>query len=896
MEIFDYFYFNYFVLGSFISFLSWTVCGGFLLYIKKKSNGTIFLGLSLLTGSVISLGYMFSQGFFSPVKFPRFLTLVFIPIHHLLLVQFLFHFPNVFKPQIAKIVFYIQSWIALVMIAFLFWSIYNASAYYNFKAHYYDFNMPTFTSFYTVLSFVYALFLYIVGIWKIFFVSNYEKKTLVYLLVGLFFCSILPAITNILNKIGMVDRATYINVFCTFCAVGLFIILMVYANKTKDRSNFMFKVVGVSFLILMTIYNLVSYIVLDHIEEVYDKTHQESSKLPLDNKHHTQDLCYVIESELSGENQRVQIDLVKNNIDTKNFVADGSRIYRESYRGNDKYIAYGYTDILENRTYEYGFSYLGYKKFVHTITLKLLYVLLIAVVFVSIGTPIFLSRAIAEPLKTLLNGIRKVREGKLDVNLPIKIHDEIGYLTGVFNSMVHSIDMSKKKLEEYSNHLEDMVSTRTKELQKSLKEIQDLKEKQDGDYFLTTLLLNPLIKNNASSDRVRIDFLVKQNKEFFFREKIYDIGGDICISENIELRGKRYTVFLNADAMGKSIQGAGGVLVIGSVFQSIIQRTMTYEYHFNLYPEKWIKNAFKDMHKVFESFDCSMLISTIFGLLDEDNGQVYYINAEHPWIILYRDNIASFLEDKVNIRKLGTPGLEGELYVSTFLLKQGDILIMGSDGKDDVIFENAFGEKVINEDELFILSRVMESKGNIERIYESISKSFELKDDISLLSIQYYGDRNDAILDDDLAIAIIKSAEKSYQDGFLHECVKLLTDNYKKHQAISRYLIELYVGLRKFGEATKIAHEYLSHHGVDSNLLYKVAFSMKMNNEIEEAIEISERVRLREPWNIQNLLFLIEMYISQNNYTRAKKLLQKALNIEPNNAKAKRLWNQIRDK
>jgi hypothetical protein len=77
--------------------------------------------------------------------------------------------------------------------------------------------------------------------------------------------------------------------------------------------------------------------------------------------------------------------------------------------------------------------------------------------------------------------------------------------------------------------------------------------------------------------------------------------------------------------MGKSIQGAGGVLVLGTVFKSIIQRTISTAAGKNVYPERWLKNAFIEMHKAFESFDGSMLMSTVFGLIDEVTGDnVFY--------------------------------------------------------------------------------------------------------------------------------------------------------------------------------------------------------------------------------------------------------------------------------
>lgn len=96
-------------------------------------------------------------------------------------------------------------------------------------------------------------------------------------------------------------------------------------------------------------------------------------------------------------------------------------------------------------------------------------------------------------------------------------------------------------------------------------------------------------KNNNKSERVHVDFLISQKKKFQFRSYKEEIGGDICVSYNITLRNRPMSVFLNADAMGKSMQGAGGALVLGSVFQSIIQRTKYSHEMQEEYPENGLE-------------------------------------------------------------------------------------------------------------------------------------------------------------------------------------------------------------------------------------------------------------------------------------------------------------------
>ena len=139
--------------------------------------------------------------------------------------------------------------------------------------------------------------------------------------------------------------------------------------------------------------------------------------------------------------------------------------------------------------------------------------------------------------------------------------------------------------------LEDKVIQRTDELNQTLQEVTKLKKQQDGDYFLTSLLLEPLGKVNVDSENLSVDFYVKQKKTFEFKNSVKAIGGDLCIGNSIQLKNRDYTIFLNCDAMGKSIQGAGGALILGSVFGAIIERTKSTKVMQSQSPEKWIKGG-----------------------------------------------------------------------------------------------------------------------------------------------------------------------------------------------------------------------------------------------------------------------------------------------------------------
>jgi serine phosphatase RsbU (regulator of sigma subunit) len=291
----------------------------------------------------------------------------------------------------------------------------------------------------------------------------------------------------------------------------------------------------------------------------------------------------------------------------------------------------------------------------------------------------------------------------------------------------------------YSN-MEKMVADRTARLKKSLDDVRALKDQQDGDYFLTSLLLEPLNACRATVPGVNIDFIVKSKKKFTFKKWNRELGGDICIAYDLILKGEKYPVFLNADAMGKSIQGAGGAIVLGAVFKAMVERTNSAPSLGDQSPKEWIIGALKELQAVFESFDCSMMISLVLGLVDVRTGRMYFINAEHPFTVLYRNGRALFLEKELTIRKLGIPELILPDKVYAVQLKPGDIIIAGSDGRDDILLESGRdGGLVMNEDENLFLRSVEKAGGSLAQIEEEIFASGAQTDDLSLLRIEFTG-------------------------------------------------------------------------------------------------------------------------------------------------------------
>ena len=518
-------------------------------------------------------------------------------------------------------------------------------------------------------------------------------------------------------------------------------------------------------------------------------------------------------------------------------------------------------------------------------------VLLSVVTLALVGFFIFIVVDLSiKPLNKIITVLRGIASGKLDLKERIHIQstDEFGELADTFNNMADKIESQNNEIKEYSENLEEKVIQRTDELNQTLSEVTKLKEQQDGDYFLTSLLLEPLGRVDVQSENLVVNFYVKQKKTFEFKNQVKAIGGDLCIANLIQLKDRDYTVFLNCDAMGKSIQGAGGALILGSVFGAIIERTRSTKIMQTQSPEKWIKGAFIELHKTFETFDGSMLVSMVMGLVDNKNGLLYFLNAEHPWTVLYRDGKASFIESEFMFHKLGmSTGTSSSIYVRTFQMMQGDVIIIGSDGRDDLIIgKEVSGQRIINEDENEFLRRVEEGKGDLNLVAEAIERVGELTDDFSLLRIEFKMPEN-SIEPNVRVIESIKKSRLLEKNGKYADAIQELRAAYAiepQNPTLLRELVKLSLTLKHYANTIEYAKAYIDLRPIDTEIIFALSFAYKKNNQKMEAIELGEQIRLREPGNVKYLSHLIELYINVDN-KRANSLLSEAIQIEPQSQK-----------
>jgi HAMP domain-containing protein len=589
----------------------------------------------------------------------------------------------------------------------------------------------------------------------------------------------------------------------------------------------------------------------------------------------------------------------------RHFKPSLTRIYRKSLHGFEferHFVSYIFIDPYTKKGAEVGFSYLSYREAMHSLAKSEQIVLLLVIFGILAVYPFFFMGSLINPLADLLKGVEKVNKGNLEVEVPVMVQDEIGFLADSFNNMVISIRNARSELQNYAENLEDKVKERTKEVQEKMDEVQKLKDQQDGDYYLTSLLAKPLFTNRNKSEIVKTDFFIKQKKKFQFRNRESELGGDICISGNLRLgvkdNFKRYTFALNGDAMGKSMQGAGGSLVMGVVVNSILARSARNDWVLDSTPEKWLTDLYYEVNRIFKSFNGSMVISCVAILIDDETGDMFYFNAEHPFSVLYRDGMATFIETGLTLRKLG---LDSEIPFDVHKTKlvAGDVVIVASDGRDDLNLTPDESFKTINEDETLFLSHVVKGDGDINAIYESICQTGEITDDLSILRICYNEKglvkKQSQFLRDNYSNEVEKIYERSKEllkESNFSEAYRLLSIAYESnpdHQKIVKLLGLVAFKSKDYHRSVEIMQKYLVKDPLYTEFWYYLGVGQKKLGNYAKAEEISKQLFNMQPDHVMNILNIADIKRMLGEKEVALEFTRKALLLEPENTTALRL-------
>ena len=119
------------------------------------------------------------------------------------------------------------------------------------------------------------------------------------------------------------------------------------------------------------------------------------------------------------------------------------------------------------------FYYADFRDDLHQRMRPFYLIMLTSALLMLIGLPLYFRSFLLKPLYLLQDGARQIAAGRLNVALAIQSHDELGFLTQAFNSMVKAIDQAERNLYAANQMLEEKVIMRTQELSRVNAELRN---------------------------------------------------------------------------------------------------------------------------------------------------------------------------------------------------------------------------------------------------------------------------------------------------------------------------------------------------------------------------------------------------------------------------------------
>jgi tetratricopeptide (TPR) repeat protein len=525
------------------------------------------------------------------------------------------------------------------------------------------------------------------------------------------------------------------------------------------------------------------------------------------------------------------------------------------------------------------------------------------------------ARSLKDGLAVTNNALLELGSGNFEVSSGRTSADDFGEQAHLLGVIISKLKNLYGEITDLNLNLENKVEERTKELNASFTEIKKLKVQQDGDYFLTSLLAKPLFINSNKSKLVKTEFIIRQKKAFEFHNKQADLGGDICITGNLKLgtveKYSSYTMALNGDAMGKSMQGAGGSLIMGVVMNSIMARSAANKRILDISPVKWLTDVYHELNSVFLTFNGSMLFSATIMLINDETGETYYWNAEHPFTVILRDNKAEFLEGGLELRKLGSESeSEFEFKVLEYQLSPNDILILGSDGRDDILILGSDGRddilikiedsiREINYNEKLFLKFVEESRGDLNQLETILKNSGELTDDLSLLRLGFQENTSIPTKEDTLQALNSAYAQSKilYKDGETKKALDLLLSVYSPNIHIpkfNRLLGVLSYQNKDYATTVDVLSKYLKEKPESIELLYYLSIAFRKIGNYQKSIETARKLFDMKKDHLGNLINLSDLYRLKSDFSLAQFYISEAYLISPENPSVVKLQKLLR--
>ncbi len=271
MSITSTFYQNFYSVCSLIPVTFNLSLAVIFLSIRNKSKATIHFGVTFLFLTIFNAGYFFASMAYHPLAaYHRYLTLGFILFPFIHFTLFLFYYPDEVYKKIPWIIGPLLYVVSIILTAIFVVITKESGIVFHFDGHYFDFDADEYSRTFGIVILAYLAIFFITGIWRTIITKTAERWAVLSITLVMFASILVPGMTNTLSREGAVGRDLYQITLDLFVIFGFFIVAIIYINTTRDRTNFITKIIAITLATMLLVFQGLSYFSLQDLEQAYD--------------------------------------------------------------------------------------------------------------------------------------------------------------------------------------------------------------------------------------------------------------------------------------------------------------------------------------------------------------------------------------------------------------------------------------------------------------------------------------------------------------------------------------------------------------------------------------------------------------------------------------------------
>ncbi len=295
MAISQNIYFTFFSIGSFIPVIFHLLVTYYFFSIPGKSRSTFHLAMGYLFMMIFNLAYVLSSSILHPASaYHRWVTVGVILLAETHFTMFMLNFGGNNRPVLSRIFLTAQYCISVIITAVFCLVTWSAEKVYHFDGHYWDFAADKISAVIGLVIMGYLVVFIIITAYKTLTLHGRDRRIAFLMGLSYLVATVVPSFTNTMSRQGLIDRELFQITWALFNIFGFFSLAVIYINNSMEKTNFLARVMGISFVTLLTLLQGMSYLSMTDMEKAFNEIHgQRVMRMVSDSDYRPPDLEYI---------------------------------------------------------------------------------------------------------------------------------------------------------------------------------------------------------------------------------------------------------------------------------------------------------------------------------------------------------------------------------------------------------------------------------------------------------------------------------------------------------------------------------------------------------------------------------------------------------------------------